>query len=200
MKLKTMLLIGLFLIPFFSCENREEFSVIDLETELVAEIMVTAEPADSPELKSLSTEKEYSFTGKGIFCLAQNKELGKPMCTVQNIKPCTGCKLSFTGVGEEGSILSMQLKWGSKNIDDINFDMQDEIDLSSLTAINNNGNLEFDLTGVIDPVVNCIDCNPNCMYLINITGTTDFSLPSQARLIIPVSAEKKVYNVPFSVF
>jgi hypothetical protein len=199
MKLKTMLLGGLFLIPFFSCENREEVSTVQIETELVAEINVVSE-ANVPELKSQFTEDEYSFSGTGIFCLAQNKELGKPMCNVENIKPCAGCKLVFPDAGMGGNISSVKLNWGIKDEDEAGFEMQDEIDLSSLPATQKNGNIEFDLTGIIDPVVNCIDCNPACMYRVDITGKADFSVPSQARLTIPVSAEEKVYNVQFSLF
>jgi hypothetical protein len=75
-----------------------------------------------------------------------------------------------------------------------------ETDLTLLPVIQKNGSIEFDLTGVISPMVNCIDCNPVCMYKVDIAGRADFSLPSQVRLIIPVSAEKKGYNVQFSIF
>jgi hypothetical protein len=200
MKLKSMLLGGLFLIPLFSCENREEVTTVQIETELVAEIQVVSETNVSPGLKSEITEDEFSFSGTGIFCLAQNKEFGKPMCTVQNVKPLAGCKLLFANAGTEGKISSMKLIWGFKNKDEMAFVMQDEIGLSLLPATQKNEGIEFDLTGVINPVVNCIDCNPACMYRFDITGKADFSVPSQALLTIPVSAEEKVYNVQFSLF
>jgi hypothetical protein len=78
--------------------------------------------------------------------------------------------------------------------------MQDEIDLSLLPATQKNGGIEIDLSGAIDPFVNCIDCNPTCMYRLDIAGSADFSVPAQISLIIPVSAEKKIYHVQFSLF
>lgn len=200
MKLKTILLSGLFLIPFFSCENREEVTITDIKTVLIAEITVIAEPGGAIELKSQSGEEVFSFTGTGIFCLAQNNELGKPMCIFQNIKPEQGCKLVFSGFEGDGNILSMQLRWDSKSNDETDFDMQNEIDLTSLPATQLNGNLEIDLTNIIDPLVNCIDCYPNCMYRIDIVGTADFSPPSIVVLKIPITAESRVYPTKFSLF
>jgi hypothetical protein len=200
MKLKSMLLSGLFLIPFFSCENREETTTVDIKTELIAEISVITEPSGPIELKSQQGEELYSFTGSGIFCLAQNNELGKPMCIFQNIHPDQGCKLVFPGFEGEGNILSMQLKWDSKSSDETDFDMQNEINISSLTAIQNKGNLEINLTGIIDPLVDCIDCNPNCMYKVEIVGTADFTFPSNCLLKIPVTAESTVYSTKFALF
>jgi hypothetical protein len=200
MKIKAMLLSGLFLIPFFSCENREEFSIVQVETELVAKIQVVTEPEISPGLKSQYFKDRYFFTGSSIFCIAQNEELGKPLCTVQNIKPRSGCKLLISDVGSEGNILAMKLLWGFKRNDEISFAMQDEIDLSLLPATRKNGGIEIDLSGAIDPFVNCIDCNPTCMYRLDIAGSADFSVPAQISLIIPVSAEKKIYHVQFSLF
>lgn len=191
---------GLFLIPFFSCENKEEVTITDIKTELIAEITVIAEPGDPIELKSQSGEEVFSFTGTGIFCLAQNNELGKPMCIFQNIKHEPGCKLVFSGFEGEGNILSMQLRWDSKSNDETDFDMQNEIDLTSLPASQLNGNLEIDLTTIIDPLVDCIDCNPNCLYRIDIIGTANFSLPTNGLLKIPVTAESTVYPTNFALF
>jgi len=200
MKLKTMLLGGLLLIPFFSCENREEFNIVQVESELVANFEVVSESEVSPGLKSQVYKSSYLFTGTCVFCLAQNNELGKPLCTVQNIKPCAGSKLLIVNAGPDVNILSMKLRWGFKNKDEAGFEMQDEVDLTLLPTTQKNGNIEFNLSDVINPFVNCIDCNPACMYRIEISGRSDFSLPSQVRLTIPVSAEKKVYNVQFSLF
>lgn len=200
MKLKTFLLSGFFLIPFFSCENRDETTTLNISTELIAEISMTTEIINSPGLKSHSGDDLLSFTGADIFCLAQNDELGKPMCTFRNIKPELGCKLVFSGYEGNGKILSMKLKWDSKSNDETDFNMENEMDILPLLTEQKNGNLEINLTGIIDPFVNCIDCNPNCMYRIEISGTADFSVPPQVLLVIPVTAEGTVYSSKFTLF
>lgn len=200
MKLKTFILSGLFLIPFFSCENRDEESTFILTTELISEISMTSEINNSPGLKFLSDDGVYSFIGADIFCLAQNDELGKPMCTFRNIKPEKGCKLVFLGYEGEGNILSLKLKWDSKSNEETDFIMENEIDIDPLLNEQKNGNLEINLTGIIDPFVNCIDCNPNCMYRIEISGTANFSLPPQTLLVIPITSESTVFSSKFTLF
>lgn len=200
MKLKTILLSGLFLIPLFSCENREEVTTVEIKTDLVAKISITDETIGSPDLKSQSGNEEFSFNGAEIFCLAQNNELGKPMCTFQNIKPVQGCKLVLSEYEGEGNILSMKLKWDSKSNDETDFIMENEIDIFPLLMVQKNGNMEIDLTGIIDPFVNCIDCNPNCMYRVEISGSADFNMPPQCLLIIPVSVESTVFSSKFTLF
>jgi len=200
MKLKTFLLGGLFLIPFFSCENSEEFSIVQTETELVAQIEIFSETVGSPELKSLSEQNEFQFSGTGHFCLMQNKELGKPMCTFEKIEPRDGCKLLLSDAGTEGKTLSLKLKWGYLPKGESDFLMNDEIDLSSLSAVQKNGNIEIDLTSIINPMVNCINCNSTCMFKVEITGEASFNYISMASLTIPLLVSEKIYYTRFSVF
>lgn len=200
MKFKTILLSGLFLLPFFSCENREDVNTVNIETELIAEISLTSESTSSLNLKSQSNGEVFAFTGSAIFCLAQNNDLNKPMCYVTSIKHCQGCKIVFQDVVKDGNILSMKLYWDSKSDNETDFVMQNEIDISSLPYESKNGNREIDISGIIVPFVNCMDSNPTCLYRIDITGTADFVMPSTGRLIIPVSAESKVPSVNFTLF
>jgi len=201
MKLKTFLLSGFFLILLFSCENRDDFTTVDIDTEIVAELSFIVEPGSPPELKSQTGEEVFSFEGTGIFCLAQNNDLGKPMCIFQNLQPCQGCKVVFSEFEEEGSILSMQLKWDSKSSEETDFDMENEVNIVALLqAVQNNGNLEIDITNIIDPLVECIGCNPNCMFRIDIKGTADFNIPAKGLLKIPVTAERNIYTTKYSLF
>lgn len=200
MKLKTILLSGLFLIPFFSCEKSEEVNSVDIKTTLVAEISVISNSGTAVDLKSEHEVQNFAFAGSGIFCLAQNEEMGKPFCIIENIKPDSGCKLVFNGTNTVGNISSMLLKWGVKDFNETDFIMQNEVDLTSLPKNVNNGNLEIDLSGIIDPLVTCIDCNKGCLYRVEITGSADFALPENISLIVQVKAERKSYTTGFTLF
>ena len=200
MKLKRMFLAGLFLIFLFSCEKRDEIDTTEITTELIVDIAVSSKAGDSAQLKSKVTETVYIFSGTGIFCLAENKDIGKTACEIKNVKPGTSCILNLSGVTNETIIYSLLLKWDSKPKDSGEFEMKNEIDITALVNEQNNGSFEIDLNSIILPLVNCIDNNPDCMYRIDVQGISNSEITSTAKLTIPLIVETSVYSARFTLF
>ena len=200
MKLKRMFLAGLFLIFLFSCEKRDEIDTTEITTELIVDIAVSSKAGDLTQLKSEVTETVYIFSGTGIFCLAENKDIGKTACEIKNIKPGTSCILNLSGVTNETTIYSLLLKWDSKPKDSGKFEMKNEIDITELVKEQKNGSFEIDLTSVFLPLVNCIDNNPDCMYRIDVQGISNSEITSTAKLTIPLIIETSVYSARFTLF
>lgn len=200
MKLKGMLLTGLLIISLFSCEKREETDTIEITTDLIVDFAVSSSIVDAPILKSSVREDGYTFSGTGIFCLSENKDLGKTVCEIKNVKPGTSCILTFSGITDETKIFSLLLKWDSKAKDSGEFEMDNEIDITELVKDQKNGSLEIDLTSVILPMVNCIDSNPDCMYRIDVQGISNFEISTTAKLVIPLVVETSFYSTRFTLF
>lgn len=200
MKLVKLFLAGLFLLPLFSCDKNDETNTVEIKTDIMVEIAVSSETWDSPLLKSNDYEAGYYFSGTGIFCLASNKDLGKSACEIQSVKPGTGCILNISGVTNETKIYCLLLRWDSKAKDSGEFDMQKEIDITSLVKNPENGSFEIDLTNTILPIVSCFDTNPECMYRIDVTGSSNTNITTTAKLRIPVVVETLVYTTRFNLF
>jgi len=200
MKLKRMFLAGLFLITLFSCEKRDEIDTTEITTDLIVDISVSSKLSDSTQLKSKVTETVYIFSGTGIFCLAENKDLGKTACEIKNVKPGTACILNLSGITNETIIYSLLLKWDSKPKDSGEFEMKNEIDVTALVNEQKNGSFEIDLTSVFHPLVNCIDNNPYCLYRIDMHGISNSEISATAKLTIPLIVETSVYSARFTLF
>lgn len=200
MKTKKLFLALLFLLPLFSCEKSDEINTMEITTDIVVDIAVNSEISESLLLKSYGGDIEYSFSGTGTFCLASNKDIGKTACEIQSVKPGTGCTLNFSGVTNETRIFSLLLKWDSKPKDSEEFEMQKEIDITSLVGNPVNGSFEIDLSNTIIPLVNCFDTNPECMYRIDVIGTSDTNISTMAKLKIPLIVETNVYSTRFSLY
>jgi hypothetical protein len=78
--------------------------------------------------------------------------------------------------------------------------MKNEIDITALVKEPKNGSFEIDLTGIILPLVNCIDNNPDCMYRIDVQGISNSEITSTAKLTIPLIIETSVYSARFTLF
>lgn len=200
MKPGKLFLALLFLLPLFSCDKSDEISTLEITTDIVVDIAVNSELWDSPLLKSNDYEAGYYFSGTGIFCLASNKDLGKSACEIQSVKPGTGCTLNISEIIDETKIFCLLLRWDSKPKDSEEFDMQKEIDITSLVKEPVNGSIEIDLANTIIPLVNCFDTNPECMYRIDVAGSSNTNITTTAKLRIPLVVETNVYSTRFSLF
>ena len=200
MKFKRMFLAGLFLITLFSCEKRDEIDTTEITTDLIVDIAVSSKLSDSTQLKSKVTETVFIFSGTGIFCLAENKDLGKTACEIKNVKPGTSCILNLSGITNETIIYNLLLKWDSKSKDSGEFEMKNEIDITALVKEQKNGSFEIDLTSVFLPLVNCIDNNPDCMYRIDMQGISNSEISTTAKLTIPLIVETSAYSARFTLF
>jgi len=200
MKLFKMFLAGLLFIPLVSCEKSDEVDTVEIATDLILDFVVSSEITDIQLLKTSDTESGYLFSGTGIFNLAQNDDLGKTFLDVKKVKPDNGCILSLSEITDENEIYSLLLKWGSKSNILGEFEMENEIDITSLVKEPKNGNLEIDLSGIIIPFVNIIDRNPDFFYKVDVIGTSNFDISSTAKLKIPVLVETNVYPTKFTLF
>ncbi len=200
MKQLSILLVGLILTFFWSCKESHENSIIEISTKIELEIELVAEMSNQIPLKAVQIEENYTFYGSGSFCLANNEELGNLVCDIQNVRSGSGCMLSISGMEQGNTINTLQLIWDSKTPDETDFDMQNTIDITSLLPLPENGVIEINLTEVLHPLVNCIDNNPDCMYRLDIQGTSNFELTSMAKLKIPLVVENKLYPVKFTLF
>lgn len=200
MKLKKMILALLFFLPLFSCEKSDEINTMEITTDIVVDIAVSSEISESLLLKSYGGDIEYLFSGTGTFCLANNKDIGENACEILSVKPGTGCTLTFSGVTNETRIFSLLIRWDSKPKDSEEFEMQKVIDITSLVGNHENGSFEIDLSNTIIPLVNCFDTNPECMYRIDVIGTSDTNISTMAKLKIPLVVETNVYSTRFSLY
>lgn len=86
MKLKTLFWIGLSVILLFSCEERTDISIVEIEFQLVSDIQIRSVISENPQLKTNLT-LNYSFTGSCIFCLKHNDDLKNCRNNIVCIKP-----------------------------------------------------------------------------------------------------------------
>ena len=85
-KFKTLFWIGLSVILLFSCEKRTDTTIVEIESELIADIPITSAILEDSQLKS-SSSINYSFTGSCTFCLKHNDDLKNCQNNISALNP-----------------------------------------------------------------------------------------------------------------
>lgn len=194
MKLKSFLLIGLFLIPLFSCED-SEVETTEVSAELTVEI-----PLTSIELKTADAEATYTFTGSGTFSLKDCHEFKNCMHRVEGVNPGTGTRLSLLGIDDVNAVQALQIRWGQQNIGG-DFTMFSPIDIIMGTGTADNSLLHVDIGNAVLSLMNNMNTNPSCNFKIEVSGTSNSAIPNLARLDLPMKVEmRKTDSWHFSLF
>lgn len=194
MKLKTLLLIGLFVIPLFSCEEKSEVNITQTQAELLLEIPISNEIS---QLKSINFGTNNTFTGTCSFCLADSENLND-CSNILRISLENGCVLSFFGIEACEQMKTCELEWGfcEKNSDQ--FKMQIPIDLKPADFSYSNGKVNVNLDTAFLPLIKNMSTNPNRNFKISVKGVSE--LPLSAQLFIPIVIESGNISPRFSLF
>ena len=199
MKIKTFFWIGLFLILLFSCEERADTTIVEIESQLIADIPILSIISENSQLKS-SSILNYSFTGSCIFCLKHNEDLKNCQNNILCVKPDNGAVLSFAGIMEGNEINTLLLEWGYQNSLGNDYIMQDPIDLLSSVNMLKNGRFDINLDEVVFPLIDGLSDYPGCSFMVKLNGNSNFEITSNAELKIPIVVESQSFTPRFTLF
>jgi hypothetical protein len=199
MKLKVLFWVGLCVILLLSCEKRTDTTIVEIESNLIADIPITSVVLEDLRLKSNSTIN-YSFTGTCILCLKHNDDLKNCQNNILCVKSGSGAMLSFTDFMEGDKINSLILEWGYQNELAGDYEMQNPIDLLSTGNKLKNGSFDINLDEVVLPLINGLSDYPGCSFMIKIIGNSNFEITSAANLKIPIIVETESFTPRFTVF
>ena len=199
MKFKTLFWIGLSVILLFSCEERTDTSIIEIESQLISDIPIRSVISENSQLKSNSA-LNYSFTGSCIFCLKHNDDLKNCQNNILCVKPGSGAVLSFNGIMEGDEIYSLLLEWGYQNKLGDDYEMQEPIVLLSAGNTLKNGQFDVNLDEVVFPLINGLSYYPGCSFMVKIMGNSNFEITSVANLKIPIIVETESFTPRFTLF
>lgn len=194
MKLKTMLLIGLFIIPLFSCNEKSEVNITETKTQLLVEIPISNE---MPQLKNTNSIANNHFTGSCTFCLADSESF-KACANILRISSEKGCVLSLSGIETYDDLKSLQLEWGYGEKNAEQFKMQIPIDLMFEELILINGRVDVNMDEIISPLIENMNLCPETKFKIDITGISEPAL--SAELKIPIVIESGNVTPHFTLF
>lgn len=200
MKLNVFLLVGLFLIPLFSCQEKSESSFVEIETSLNMDIPIIAEVFDNTKSGLNNSEIDYSFAGESTYSPASLANSEKEIYNIKKIRPNTGTILKFPGIKEGNEIYSLLLEWGYKSSTGEDYIMQEPIDLLSLENMVKDEIFTVNLDNALNQLINNIDSNHNKSFKINIKGKSNFNINSIAKLEIPVIVESETFNTRFELY
>ncbi|MEN8116754.1 MAG: hypothetical protein ABFS16_07225, partial [Bacteroidota bacterium] len=176
MKLKTFFWIGLLLIPFIACEE------IDAPTSKIGSELNVNIPLTAIDLKSAQHESTYSFSGTSTFSLKDCNEFKNCMFKIKEIISETGHVLTFQEINQGNEIETLQLLWGYKSQSGIVYNMQAPIDISSENGQLNDNEIDFDLSSSVAPLIQNMNNDPACCFILTVSGTSNFDITSTARL------------------
>ncbi len=199
MKIKPLFWIGLSIILLFSCEERTDTTIVEIESQLIADIPISSVTSEDSQLKSNST-LNYSFTGSCIFCLKHNDDLKDCQNNISCVKPGNGAVLSFTGILGGNEINTLLLEWGYQNKLGDDYEMQEPIVLLSDENTLKNGKFDINLDEVVFPLINGLSDYPGCSFIIKLMGTSNFEISTTAKLKIPIIVETESFTPRFTVF
>ncbi|NOR74538.1 MAG: hypothetical protein GQ525_05215 [Draconibacterium sp.] len=199
MKTKTFFWIGLFIILLFSCEKRTDTSIVEIESQLIADIPILSIVSESSQLKS-SSVLNYSFTGSCTFCLKHNEDLKNCQNNILCVKPGNGAILSFEEIMEDDKINTLFLEWGYQNSIGDDYAMQDPIDLLASVNMLKNGQFDINLDEVLFPFIDGLSNYPGCSFMIKLNGNSNFEITNNAELKIPIVVESHSFTPRFTLF
>ena len=200
MKNNVAFLIGIFLIPLSSCEEKNESSLAKIETNLNIDIPIFAESFDNTKSENITLVKDYSFSGESTNSAASATDAEKEVYKIQKIKPFNEPTLSFSGINEGGAIYSLQMQWGYKSSTGDDYIMQEPIDLMLLENMINDDTFIVYLDETLSHFINTMDSNPNKSFKLEITGKANFNINCIAKLEIPVIVEAEQLTSRFELF
>ena len=199
MKFKTIFWIGLSIILLFSCEKRTDTTIVEIESELIANIPIISKSSEGLQLKT-NLSLNYSFTGFCTFCLKQNDDLKNCQNNILCVKSSNGAVLTFTEIVEGNEINSLLLEWGYQNELGGDYNMQEPIDLLYGGNILKNGQFNINLDEVVFPLIDGLSNYSGCSFRINIMGNSNFKISTTAKLKIPIIVESESFTPRFTVF
>ena len=199
MKNNFLILTGIFLIPLFSCEDRSERSVDEIETKVIIDIPIIAESFNDEKSGLSNLEIDYTFSGENSYSVASMAESEKRILNIQKVKPVGGTVLSISGIKEDNEIYSLRLEWGYKPAAGSDFVMLDTIDLLSIKNTLKDEILSVNLDEAIIQLINTINSQESSIK-VKITGSSNFNINSIAKLEIPVIVVSESITPRFELF
>ncbi len=189
MKLSRLLLIGVLVLPLFSCEDPDT----SVETKAEIELFV---PLSSTELKSVDVDGEYLFEGETTFCIA-NKD-NSIYCPGNILHVTSGENAKLTLPVFDGELSMVSFEWGFGTLGADEFEMQSPV---VLTSDNTSGAsaIVIDLDEVLLPLINRMDSNPNTLLKIVVRGNSNIRISSVAQIKIPLIVEHEVLTPRFTL-
>lgn len=196
MKLNIYLLAGMLILLFNFCE-KSKTAIVETEANLKIDIAVTTGFSDDAKSGVSVSEAEYPFSGENTYSVSKITKTETGLYDIQKIKPYHEPSLTIYGLPDDVAVHSMFLEWGYKSSEDLDFIMQEPIDLLSFENENNNEIFRVKLEEALILLINTIDDNSNTVLKIKISGESGFNISSDAFLEIPVIVEASTVSPRF---
>jgi len=200
MKKNNLLLIGMFLISLYSCQEKTDSTIIETKTNLNIDIPIIAESVDNTKSETGTTEIDYFFSGSGSYSPSNLANSENEIYNVQNIKPESGSIFSFSGIKETDEIYSLKLEWGYKTSIDADYTMQEPVDLLSFEYMIKEGVFMVKMDEVLNKMFNGSNIDENYSFNVKVTGKSNFNLNGVATLEIPVLVLSEAVTAHFTLF
>ena len=189
MKLRNVILSGVLCMALFGCNETDSKSYT---TETMLKINI-------PTKSYLSTQNQtpttYHFSGIRIFCLAYSDYLENCPGDIVRINPAMGSYLSFNSLHTNETITELKVILSYKTQSDATFNPLQTIDLISDENYLSNETHTVVLDNLLTPLIKQLNINPRYLISIEINGSSNFNLESDAQLAVPLSIESE-YNGP----
>ncbi len=199
MKNNVLLLTGIFLIPIISCQDRNEMTSVETETNVIIDIPISAVSFNEEKSGLNTLEKEYIFSGENSYSVANMAESEKGISNIQKIKPVAGTVLTISGIKADDEIYSLKLEWGYKSSSENDYIMLDAIDLLSIEYTLKNEEFSVNLDEAITKLTNSLNSQESSIK-VKITGNSNFNITSIATLEIPVIVVSETITPRFELF
>lgn len=186
MKTKLFLLIALVAFLSYSCEKIKDATAVDIETELSANLPVSAQEEMAINLKSAEIAGDvYTFTGSGTFSLADNNDIKKYLGNIRDIVANEGGVVTFIGAVDGNKILTCKLLFGVETTSGSDPAMTTAFTLPQ-EILADAGQIEYFSDTWTNVFINALEANKDKTFRLKIEGTANYDISTTVRIKVPV--------------
>jgi len=184
-KKDAILVLSVLLILFSACEKIKDATAVDIETELKADIPVSASNTAAIAVKSARLDADvYTFGGSSTFSLSDNNDLSEYINNIREIKAREGTVLSFLGAVSGNKIMSLRLRYGFQSGDSAPV-LSEGFSLTS-EILENGGVIEYYGDAFTALLLQKLMQNKNKTLHFELSGTANYDIETTVKLKIPM--------------
>ncbi|MDX8338536.1 hypothetical protein SLH46_05040 [Draconibacterium sp. IB214405] len=192
MKFKNLFWIGLLLLSVLSCEEPDTTYLT--ETDLSIDIPLTSHV----NTLSQSVMESYNFNGIAIFCLGYDDALKNCPGDVIQITPGSRSLLSFEALQSSETIDQLELSISYKTQNEAEYKQIGSIDLLQGSFLNSETYM-VELDDALATLINRLNENPRYYISLEISGSANFNIDSDARFSVPLVIESEYHSPRFTL-
>jgi hypothetical protein len=186
MKAKLVLFVFVLAISVFSCEKIEEWTAVEVDTELNVDIQLEGDKDASAKSATVLGEQEYKIMGKGSIDLSNHKDLKDFVNGIKNIA-VNNATLEAVGLSSSDKIIELSLNYGFSESTLLLFKKFDNIDGASLSK---------NLDGIQTMIDVLKSKGFNKPIYFSVSGKSNFD-PNAKQTKVKLNLPSKVKYTPF---